>query len=187
MDNTEGEWLTYRQAGERLGVSAEAVRSRARRRAWSRQTPNEIGGVARVLLPTGVDRRSRPDAASSPTGDDHRLLDGRPTVDSSDGSPVDRPGDRAGELAVEVTVLRERIADKDSVISDLRRRLDIADRRLDAAAEERRLVDELRIALADAVAAERIAASEAAALRASTDDRRAWRLRRRLCWALARR
>ena len=58
-----------------------------------------------------------------------------------------------GELIVEIAGLRERIADKDSVITDLRHRLDVADRRLDEAAEDRRRVDELRIALADAVAA----------------------------------
>ena len=188
MDDTQGEWLTYRQAGERLGVSPEAVRSLARRRGWSRQTPNDIGGVARVLLPTGADRRSRPDATVGATGSDRRVLDGRPSGDSliasSNNHPGDHPGDRAGELVVEIAGLRERIADKDSVIADLRHRLDVADRRLDEAAGERRRVDELRTALADAVAAERIAAGEASALRADADRRRRWRLLRRLYWAL---
>jgi hypothetical protein len=184
VNDTEGEWLTYRQAGERLGVSPEAVRSLARRRGWSRQTPNEIGGVARVLLPTGADRRSRPGATDGMTGADRRALDGRPTVDPLDDSPVDQPGDQVGALVVEIAGLRERIADKDSVITDLRHRLDVADRRLDEATEDRRRVDELRIALADAVAAERIAAGEAAGLRAEVDERRTWRLVRRLRWAL---
>jgi hypothetical protein len=184
VDNTQGEWLTYRQAGERLGVSPEAVRSLARRRGWSRQTPNDIGGVARVLLPTGAYRRPRSGATDSMTGFDRRATDGRSTVDSPDDSPVDQPGDQAGELIVEITGLRERIADKDSVIADLRHRLDVADRRLDEAADDRRRVDELRIVLADAVAAERIAAGEAAALRAEADHRHAWRLLRRLGWAL---
>jgi hypothetical protein len=177
VDNTQGEWLTYRQAGERLGVSAEAVRSLARRRGWSRQSPNDIGGVARVLLPTGADRRSRPGATDSMTGFDRRALDGRPTGTSLADSPVDHPGDRVGELVVEIAGLRERIADKDSVIADFRHRLDVADRRLDEATEDRRRVDELRVALADAVAAERIAAGEAAALRAELDalrNRRRW-------------
>ena len=73
---------------------------------------------------------------------------------------------------------------KNSVIADLRHRLDIADRRLDEAADERRRVDELRIALADAVAAERIAAGEVAGLRAEVDERRTWNVVRRLRWAL---
>jgi hypothetical protein len=187
VDNTDGEWLTYRQAGERLGVSAEAVRSLARRRGWSRQTPNEIGGVARVLLPTGVDRRLRPAATDIMTGDDRRALDGRPTGDSSADSPVARPGHRAGELVVEIAGLRERIADKDEVIADLRHRLDVADRRLDEATEDRRRVDKLRTALADAVAAERITAGEAAGLRAEVEERRSWGLLRRLGWALHKR
>jgi hypothetical protein len=188
VDNTEGEWLTYRQAGERLGVSPEAVRSLARRRGWSRQTPNEIGGVARVLLPTDADRRSRPGETDGVTGDDRRLPDERPTGNSLIASPNDRPGDhpgdRAGELAVEIVGLRERIADKDSVIADLRHRLDVADRRLDEAVGEWRLVDKLREALADAGAAERIAAGEAAALRSEAARRRTWGMLRRLRWAL---
>jgi hypothetical protein len=181
VDNTEGEWLTYRQAGERLGVSPEAVRSLARRRGWSRQTPNEIGGVARVLLPTGADRRSRPAETDGVTGIDRRALDGRPSGDSLIASSINRPddhlGDRVGELVVEIAGLWERISDKDEVIADLRHRLDVADRRLDEATEDRRRVDELRIALADAVAAERIAAGQVAALRAELDalrNRRRW-------------
>jgi hypothetical protein len=89
-----------------------------------------------------------------------------------------------GELVVEIAGLRERIADKDSVITDLRHRLDVADRRLDEVTEDWRRVDELRIAVADAVAAERVAAGAAAALRALADDRRTWRMLRRLRWAL---
>jgi hypothetical protein len=122
------------------------------------------------------------------TGTDQGLPDGRSSVDSlvmlQGDHPGDRSGDRVGELAVEIAGLRERIADKDSVIADLRHRLDVADRRLDAAAEDRRLVDELHVALADAVAAERIAAGEAAALRTEADRRRNWRMLRRWRWAL---
>ena len=91
---------------------------------------------------------------------------------SEDGSvngEVDRAGFPAGELAVEVVLLRERIADKDIHIADLRSRLDAADRRLDAA-----------------MAAERKAADEASALRAAIDQRRAWGLLRRLYVALRR-
>jgi len=85
---------------------------------------------------------------------------------------------------VDVAGLRERIVDKDSVIADLRHRLDVADRRLDAAAEDHRRIDELRVALADAVAAERIAAGEAAALRTEADRRSNWGMLRRWRWAL---
>ena len=127
-----GDWLTYRQAADRLGISPEAVRALARRRGWSRQSPNEVGGIARVLLPTDIDRRSRPGESDGVTGVDRGLPDGRPSVairpDRSGDRPGYHPGDRAGELAAEVAVLRERIADKDAVIADLRERLDAAER-----------------------------------------------------------
>src|SRR3954469_21830361 len=44
-------WLTYQQAGEGLGMTAEAVRHRARRLGWRTQPGNE--GRTLVLLPDG--------------------------------------------------------------------------------------------------------------------------------------
>jgi hypothetical protein len=41
--------LTYAQAGERLGMSAEAIRSRARRAGWRTMPDND--GKALVLIP----------------------------------------------------------------------------------------------------------------------------------------
>ena len=139
MDEIAGEWLTYKQVAERLGVSAEAVRALARRRGWAGQTPNDIGGAARVLLPTGVDRRSRPGESAGMTEVDQVLPVGHPTVDSLAVPQENHSGDRVGEIAG----LRERIADNDSVIADLRHRLDVADWRLDAAAEDHRRVETL--------------------------------------------
>jgi hypothetical protein len=82
VDDIAGEWLTYKQAAERIGISAEAIRALARRRGWSRRSPNEIGGAARVLLPPGVDRRLRPGESTGMTAVDQVLTVGRPTVDS---------------------------------------------------------------------------------------------------------
>ena len=45
----EGEWLTYREAAERLGSTAEAVRYRALRGKWPRRRGND--GRARIELP----------------------------------------------------------------------------------------------------------------------------------------
>ncbi len=47
----DGEWLTYAQASERLGVSPEAVRFRAIRGRWQRLVGND--GRTRVCLPNG--------------------------------------------------------------------------------------------------------------------------------------
>jgi hypothetical protein len=50
---------------------------------------------------------------------------------------------------------------------------------------ERARADRLEMTLADAVAAERIAAGEAMTLRSREDERRRWRLLRRLWWAIS--
>jgi len=49
MDDEGDAWLTYAEAGQRLGVSPEAVRAKAIRRGWRRQQGND--GKARVQLP----------------------------------------------------------------------------------------------------------------------------------------
>lgn len=50
------EWLTYKEAGDRLGVSAEAARQRAIRGRWQRRMTNE--GVAVIRLPEDVNTRT---------------------------------------------------------------------------------------------------------------------------------
>ena len=49
MDDESGAWLTYQEAGDRLGVSPEAARAKAARRRWRRQIGND--GLARVRIP----------------------------------------------------------------------------------------------------------------------------------------
>jgi hypothetical protein len=49
MDDSGDSWLTYAEAGQRLGVSPEAARAKAARKRWRRQVGND--GLARVLLP----------------------------------------------------------------------------------------------------------------------------------------
>jgi hypothetical protein len=129
-------WLTYREAAERLGISVEAVRALARRKGWSRRSPNRIGDAARILLPSDIDQRARPGVSDSVTDGDRALVNGHPTVAIRGDHPGDRPGDHP--LVVEIVGLRDRIADlleaqrrNDDVVADLRRRLD-------AEAEERR-------------------------------------------------
>jgi chromosome segregation ATPase len=46
---TDGQWMTYTEAGVRLGINAEAVRRRADRGKWARMPGND--GRTRVLVP----------------------------------------------------------------------------------------------------------------------------------------
>ena len=52
-------WLTYAEVGDLLGVSAAAARMLAKRRGWSRCTPNAYGDRARVLVPDDIAVRPR--------------------------------------------------------------------------------------------------------------------------------
>ena len=50
IDDT-GEWLTYAEAGARLGISPAAARQLSRRRGWERRVPNAYGIQAQILVP----------------------------------------------------------------------------------------------------------------------------------------
>ena len=49
MDDSGGGWFTYAEAGDRLGISPEAVRAKAARKRWRRQLGND--GLARIMIP----------------------------------------------------------------------------------------------------------------------------------------
>jgi uncharacterized small protein (DUF1192 family) len=49
---TDGQWMTYTEAGVRLGINAEAVRRRADRGKWARMPGND--GRTRVRVPDDV-------------------------------------------------------------------------------------------------------------------------------------
>jgi hypothetical protein len=57
MNDESGAWLIYAEAGDRLGVSPDAVRTKAVRKRWRKQIGND--GRARVWLPE--DERSPAD------------------------------------------------------------------------------------------------------------------------------
>jgi hypothetical protein len=84
---TGSAWLTYAQAGERLGMSAEAIRSRARRAGWRTMPGND--GKALVLIPRRCNDRA---ATGRPTwratGRADRPVDRGP---SDGGRPPGRP------------------------------------------------------------------------------------------------
>ena len=60
-------WLTYAQAGERLGLSPEAVRHRARRSGWRTQPGND--GRTLVLVPDDIEPVRTPDRTPVRTAD----------------------------------------------------------------------------------------------------------------------
>ena len=70
-----GDWLTYRELADRLGVSVEAARRRALRARWARQSGND--GKARVHLPDDYEIDRRPDGAPVVRPDASVTDDGR--------------------------------------------------------------------------------------------------------------
>jgi hypothetical protein len=57
----DGQWLTYGELAERLGVSVEGARRRVQRGRWPRRRGND--GLARIQIPEGLDLERRPDRA----------------------------------------------------------------------------------------------------------------------------
>lgn len=131
MDNgAAGEWLTYREVGERLGISTAAARQLSRRRGWQRRTPNAYGVAAEILVPEGA-----LDPALHPSADGIRTGNGT--------------GNGAGAayilLLAEVARERERAERAERLFDDERRRAEHAELR----------GDELQLRLAEAIAVER--------------------------------
>jgi len=120
------DWLTYDEAAERLGVSAEAIRCRAKRQRWRRTRGND--GRARIQLPDDLH--------------DH----------APDRATPGRPGDLTGQMTTLMTAPDERLvaaleAHIQTLTADLahaRAEL-VAEREAarEAAAAYRRLTDEL--------------------------------------------
>jgi len=54
------EWLTYQQAGRRLGISAEAARQRARRLRWTKRTTGTNEGDPKITLILVPDAEPKP-------------------------------------------------------------------------------------------------------------------------------
>jgi hypothetical protein len=113
------QWLTYEAAGRQLGMSAEAIRHRARRLGWRTQPGND--GRTLVLVPdeTGVRPRVRP-PVQAPV---------QPPVHTAG-----HPGELAAALREQIAALQEQLAKAEAQ----------ADReRQDHQAERGRLTEEL--------------------------------------------
>jgi hypothetical protein len=158
VDDEQGRWLTYPEAGKMLGISAEAARQLARRRKWPRRTPNEYGAMATVLVPDDPPVRARPGVIRDTTG-----------VQMPEANGDDRPDESPA-----VRGLNALLAEREATIHDLRSRLDAAGEERQQLSDERR---ELLTALADARTAAMISSSDAAVLRIQLDlltNRRPW-------------
>jgi len=150
-DQPEERWVTYREAGQLLGISANAVRVRAQRARWPRRLPNMPGAPTLVRVPEEV--RVRPSAPAVP----------RPSGERAGHAPTGPDG-------------REQAHERGLVqaLDALRQQLEIANRQTEA---ERARVDQLLIDLADARTAAMITGCEAAALRSRLElmtERRPW-------------
>lgn len=151
--------LTYAELAAVRGISRASAERLVRRKRWPRQVGND--GVVRVTIPQDETAPDKPGNGA----DRHPE---HPAPDSSLSASAATP-DIMG-------VIREVMAPLTEQLARERERVDRAERK----------VEELDLALADARTAERIAAAEAAALRAAADQQHGWPLLRRLLWAIRR-
>ena len=132
MSATEPEWLTYAQVADRLGVTPEAARSRAKRLGWRRQSAND--GKALVLV--ALEPRPPGDQSVTP-----RPFPGRKTVDPALVTALES---HIKTLQIETETLREHLSAARTELTGERKRADAAiavfaslAERLDALAVER--------------------------------------------------
>jgi len=206
------EWLTYAQAGQRLGISTAAARQLSRRRDWQRRTPNAYGIPATVLVPGEVlENASKVEAVPHPNGvrtasveaNANGLQTAYELAVTALTQQLDRANHRMDGLESQLADARaaaERIStDSDPLTAiglqtlsqavemlreDVGRERDRADQAEQRIDDLLRRIDGLYADLADARTAAMIAASEAAALRAQDNRRREWGFIHRLRWAV---
>jgi hypothetical protein len=74
MNDESGAWLTYAEAGDRLGITPEAARSRAKRLGWRRQ----LGNDGRALVWAALEPRPPGDRPVTPRSPPGRKPDAQP-------------------------------------------------------------------------------------------------------------
>jgi hypothetical protein len=169
--------MTYAELADVRGIDRASAERLVRRRKWPRQVGND--GVVRVIVPLTDVQKSSKEAALG----DVRPISG-PGLPADDVTPTSALISDPGQLRSVPRIIETLKSAVDALRSQLERersRVDQAERLLD---EERGQSGKLQASLADAVAAERIAAGAAAALRAELDRRQKWGFLRRLWWAL---
>ncbi len=171
------QWMTYAQAGELLGLSAEAVRRQATRHGWRRQRGND--GRALVLITDQVSGLVR----TRPPGQEPEQLPGRPPGQPDNAATVADlmaalvANRRAAEAdAIEarraLEEQRERASRAEGEAAGLREGLRAAEEAAQRADEGRRVAD-VRAAEVQATADRERARATEAELRAIDAARRA--------------
>lgn len=152
-------WLTYQEAGNQLGMSAEAVRHRARRLGWGLQKQND--GKMKVVIP--ADLQPRPAHV-------HPII----------RSTVERPNTSStiNELRDHVATLRDALAKADARVERADAGADharhVAERDRDAAAADRAAAHADRTALEMLIQAMRAELDTLHALAATAPHRGLW-------------
>jgi hypothetical protein len=121
-------WLTYAQAGERFGLTSDAIRMRARRRGWRSQPGNE--GRTLILVPddTTIEPRSR-------------SLEGSPKRTAEQSEIVERFLDRIEAADARAATSEHRAEQAERRAERFETRAEHAEQRADA---ERARADQLR-------------------------------------------
>ena len=133
LESDQERWLTYAEAGKLLGISTQAARMLAKRRGWTRRTPNAYGDRAVILVPSDAIIQARSPSVDARTGN----------VNESDRGELNghvQANVQALESALEV--LREQLGIANRQVNDERGRADRADERAD---DERKRADDERV------------------------------------------
>jgi hypothetical protein len=181
--------MTYAELAAARGISPASAKRLTQRHRWGRQIGND--GVVRVTVPLSALINPAGNQAKSVIHD-NSVSPATTTIGPVTPAAVtgDVTDDVIGDvipaidvLAHAIEMLREQLAKANQREEVERRRAEHAERRLEIERQlvenGRKRIDELQTALADAVAAERITAGEASALRTEVDRLRA---RRRWFW-----
>ena len=199
-DRAQERWLTYAEVGELLGCTPSAARARAQRYGWPRRAANAIGGYTKVQVPESLGQEV---GGAPPVRRNTSGVYGTALVNGA--APPQGAALDAAYFTALVAPLEGAVAALTTQLQAANEQLGVANRRIDELLEDRRgtiegvvmplreqlnrersradgaerQLGELRPALADAVAAERITAGVAAGLRAEIErsiaqSRRPW-------------
>jgi hypothetical protein len=145
MSDAEPRWMTYRELADELGISHRAAEARARRQVragrWRHRNDNDALKTARVLVPPAdLDSMRQDTAGDTPPGTQGDTVPGAPR-DMEGGT--DPHGISLLLDALKASHERE-LAARDELMSELRKRAEIAEADLQTARERRDKAETLR-------------------------------------------